>query len=122
MCEAMAKAQKTYSLTDDESAYLVYKWLDENIVYDCYALNHGGIDYSEDGTYYKGKGVCSGYAMIYVTLGLALGLETEYVIGYSKGAGFVLGRIPTHRFRYINSSLRRCSKASTKFIILSKTF
>ena len=44
------------------------------LVYDCYALNHGGIDHSEDGTYYKGKGVCSGYASIYVTFGYALGL------------------------------------------------
>jgi len=94
MCEAMANAKKKFSLSDGESAYLAYKWLGENIVYDCYALNHGGIDHSEDGTYYKGKGVCSGYAMIYVTLGYALGLETEYVVGYSKGAGFVPGVIP----------------------------
>lgn len=103
MCEAMAKAQKTYSLSDGESAYLAYKWLAENIVYDCYALNHGGIDHSEDGTYYKGKGVCSGYASIYVTFGFALGLETVYVIGYSKGAGFVPGRIPSRSDHAWNS-------------------
>lgn len=94
MISRMQNAQKIYSLTEAESAYLVYKWIGSNIVYDCYALNHGGIDYTEAGTYKKGKGVCAGYSYIYETMSKSLGLEAEYVVGYSKGAGFVPGVIP----------------------------
>ena len=94
MCDAMKSAQKTYSLSEGESAYLVYKWLSQNVVYDCYGLNHGGIDFTEQGTYNKGKGVCAGYAAIYETMCDSLGLESEYVVGYSKGAGFIPGVIP----------------------------
>ena len=94
MCSAMNVAKKTYALSEGESAYLVYKWITQNIVYDCYALNHGGIDYTEQGTYNKGKGVCAGYAAIFETMCNSLGVEAEYVVGYSKGSGFVPGVIP----------------------------
>lgn len=91
MCAAMVNEKLKYSLTQGESAYLVYKWLSENIDFDCYALNHGDIDHSELGTYNKGKGVCSGYSMIFETMCEYLGLETEYVVGYSKGSDFIPG-------------------------------
>ena len=95
MCSAMKTAKNSFTLSEAECAYLVYKWLAQNIVYDCYALNHGGIDFTEQGTYNKGKGVCAGFAAIFETMCKSLGLETEYVAGYSKGAGFVQGVIPT---------------------------
>ena len=94
MCSAMKSAKQLYTLSEAESAYLVYKWLGHNIVYDCYSVNHGGIDYSGSGTYSKGKGVCAGYAHLFETMCDYLGLETEYVIGYSKGEGFKPGVIP----------------------------
>ena len=94
MCSSMKSAKQSYSLSEAESAYLVYKWLGNNIVYDCYALHHGGIDHSGSGTYSKGKGVCSGYADLFETMCDYLGLETEYVVGYSKGEGFNPGVIP----------------------------
>ena len=47
MCIAMQKAQQKYSLNQAESAYLVYKWLLENIEYDCYGLNHNTVDFDE---------------------------------------------------------------------------
>lgn len=94
MISRMKSAQKIYSLNEAETAYFVYKWIGTNIVYDCYGLHHGGIDYTELGTYNKGKGVCAGYAYIFETMCNSLGLEAEYVIGYSKGEGFVPGVIP----------------------------
>ena len=94
MCSAMANEKQKYSLTQGESAYLVYKWLSENIEYDCYALNHGDIDHTELGTYNNGKGVCSGYSMLFETMCGSLGLEAEYVVGYSKGNDFIPGEIP----------------------------
>ena len=94
MCSAMFKVKDKYQLDEAESAYLVYKWLSQNIAYDCYALNHGTVDHTEKGTYNKGKGVCAGYSYIFATLCKAMGLEAYYVSGYSKGASFVPGVIP----------------------------
>ena len=96
MITSMQKAQKTYSLSQVESAYMVYKWEAQNIAYDCYNFNHGGtIDYSEDGTYNKGVGVCDGYAKLLMTFCNALGVTAERVVGYSKGAGFTPGVVPS---------------------------
>ena len=84
MCAAMKKIKTAYGLKDAETAYLVYRWLNENIVYDCYAFVHGGVDHSEKGTYNTGKGVCSGIALIFKTMCLSLGLDSEYVAGYTR--------------------------------------
>ena len=94
MISSMITAKTQYTLTEAECAYLVYKWLSQNVVYDCYGLNHGGIDFSELGTYNKGKGVCAGYSLIFEKMCDSLGLESNYVVGYSKGAGFTPGVIP----------------------------
>ena len=94
MISSMITAKTQYTLTEAECAYLVYKWLSQNVAYDCYGLNHGGIDFSELGTYNKGKGVCAGYALIFEKMCDSLGLESNYVAGYSKGAGFTPGVIP----------------------------
>ena len=95
MCTAMKKAQEKYSLNQAESAYLVYKWLLENIQYDCYGFYHGTIDYDEHNTYNKGKGVCHAYSLIFGTMCKALGLEAVYISGYSKGASYTIGKMPT---------------------------
>ena len=94
MISSMITAKTQYTLTEAECAYLVYKWLSQNVAYDCYGLNHGGIDFSELGTYNKGKGVCAGYALIFEKMCDSLGLESNYVVGYSKGDGFTPGVIP----------------------------
>ena len=64
--------------------------------YDCYNFNrdHSKIDYTEDGTYNKGKGVCDGFAKLFVTMANNLGVEAYRVVGYSKGAGYVPGKLP----------------------------
>ena len=94
MCIAMQKAQQKYSLNQAESAYLVYKWLLENIEYDCYGFNHNTVDYDEHNSYNNGKGVCSGYSKIFETMCKALGLEVAVISGYSKGASYELGSMP----------------------------
>lgn len=95
MCTAMKKAQTKYSLNQAESAYFVYLWLSENIAYDCYSYVHGGIDYKEESTYNKGKGVCEAYSLIFKRMCEALGLETVKINGYSKGTSYVPGKLPT---------------------------
>ena len=94
MCIAMQKAQQKYSLNQAELAYLVYKWLLENIEYDCYGLNHNIEDFDEHNSYNNGKGVCSGYSQIFETMCKALGLEVAVIFGNSKGASYELGTMP----------------------------
>ena len=97
MISSMNTAKKSYGLTQGESAYMIYKWDAQNIKYDCYNYNHdrSKIDYTLQGTYNKGVGVCDGYAQIYLEMATGLGLEAARVIGYSKGAGYIQGKVPT---------------------------
>jgi len=97
MVDSMNTAKSSYSLTEGESAFMIYKWDAQNIEYDCYNYNHDRtkIDYSLQGTYNKGVGVCDGYAKIYVEMGTGIGLDAVRVVGYSKGAGYIQGKIPS---------------------------
>jgi transglutaminase/protease-like cytokinesis protein 3 len=95
MCTAMKKAQTKYSLNQAESAYFVFRWITENIAYDCYSYVHGGIDYKEESSYTKGLAVCEAYSLIFKRMCEALGLEAVKISGYSKGTSYVPGKLPT---------------------------
>ena len=94
MSVAMKKAQTKYSLNEAESAYLVYKWLSENIKYDCYNFVHDSFDYEVEDSYIKGEGVCSHFSSLFYTMCQSLGLEVIIEIGYSKGSSYVIGNVP----------------------------
>ncbi len=95
MSSSMSSVATSNAFNQAETAYFLFKWISENIAYDCYGLNHGTVDYSMEGTYSKGKGVCAGYAQMYKYIANKIGLESEYVVGYSKGASYRTGSIPT---------------------------
>ena len=96
MMTRMKSIRTFYSLTDMEAAYMVYKWEYENLQYDCYNYNHDrdAIDFTEEGTYSSGVGVCDGFARLYVSLCGAMGVEAYRVVGYSKAGDFVPGVKP----------------------------
>jgi len=96
MIEQMNLAKKLYSLTDMEAAYMVYKWEFQNLKYDCYNFEHdwSKIDFSDDGTYSSGVGVCDGFAKLYVAMCKGMGIDAYRVVGYSKGSLFTPGEIP----------------------------
>ena len=94
MSIAMKKAQTKYSLNEAESAYLVYKWLSENIKYDCYNYVHNSIDYEVEDSYSKGEGVCYHFSSLFYIMCESLGLEVILESGYSKGSSYVIGRVP----------------------------
>jgi transglutaminase/protease-like cytokinesis protein 3 len=73
-------------LNNAETAFLIFRWLTENIKYDCYNLVHDikKIDHLATGTFKTGVGVCSGYSFIFEMWGKDLGLDAIYVYGYSK--------------------------------------
>ena len=97
MMKRMKSVRTLYSLSDIEAAYMVYKWEYENLQYDCYHYNHDRdlIDFTEDGTYKSGVGVCNGFAYLYARLCNAMGVEAYRVVGYSKAGDFVKGVTPT---------------------------
>jgi len=97
MMNRMKSVRTLYSLSDIEAAYMVYKWEYENLQYDCYHYNHNRnlIDFTEDGTYKSGVGVCNGFAYLYVSLCNAMGVEAYRVVGYSKAGDFQPGVTPT---------------------------
>ena len=96
MVNSMKNAKKSYSLSQVETAFLVYKWISQNINYDCYAYYHGEVPvFSPKETYEVGKTVCAGYSLLFEYMGDNLDIETHYVTGYAKGASWVDGKIPT---------------------------
>ena len=104
MINSMDNAKSSYSLSEAEVAYMVFKWLFQNIEYDCYTSEHeySKLDRSEKGTYNKGKGVCAGYAKIFRTMCNRLGLEAYYVSGYTKNV-FDNGETPSRTNHAWNS-------------------
>ena len=96
MIDRMVSAKNRFSLSQVETAYMIYKWEAQNIAYDCYTYYHdySHIDYTVDGTYNKGKGVCAGYSNLFATFAKGLGLEVVTISGYAKGVSYVQGKIP----------------------------
>jgi hypothetical protein len=73
--------------TDRQKAYLLYKWIGENITYDdnkAYAIqsgNYRSLTYGAIPTYQTKKGICSDYSALLVAMGKAVGLEIKQELG-----------------------------------------
>ena len=79
----------TSRLCEEEKAWLVYRWMGLNIDYDVEGLHSGAnVDVTPEGTFRNGKSVCSGYSRLYQVISQELGIETECISGYAKGAGY----------------------------------
>ena len=91
MIVSMHNVASMYSLTDIEAAYFVYKWIAENIEYDCYNTAHSplNIDDTEEGTYNNGTGVSKGIALLFQSMVTELGVKVIFIEGYAKGMGYV---------------------------------
>ena len=77
-------------LTLVERAWLVYKWVTENIEYDFEGVNAYSYDISEEATFSRGKSICSGYAGLYKKICDNLELIVEKIEGFSKVYDFIL--------------------------------
>ena len=82
----MRKHIKKLSLI--ERAWLIYKWITENIEYDLEGLNAYSYDISEEATIKRGKTISSGYAKLYKKLSDNLELTSERIEGFSKVYNF----------------------------------
>jgi len=82
MCLQMKSIKDDYSLNMEETAYLVFRWISENIEVDCNDYN--GKYQSALTTYISGKGGFVGISNLFQTICLRLNIHTELINGYVK--------------------------------------
>lgn len=74
--------------TDAEKAWVIYRWITENIAYDASAFFSGKLqDVDTEITLRRGNAVCGGYARLYTTMARHLGLGVFEISGYARGYG-----------------------------------
>ena len=84
---------KTKDLTEIERAFVLFKWIGQNIDYDLKNLNAGkSVDCSKEGVFRTGKTVCSGYSNLYKDIAIYLNLEVKSITCYAKGEGYIPGQ------------------------------
>ena len=84
MALAMSNAKEDYKMTDAESAYFAYKWIGQNIEYDCLGKNLGNATTLPTNTYKDGKGGEIGISELFNTLCGFLNIETNTILGVKK--------------------------------------
>ena len=99
---------KTEDLSEKEKAFVLFKWIGQNIDYDVKNKNAGKkVDCSKEGVFKSGKTVCSGYSNLFLDIALYLNLKVESVSCYAKGAGYIPGEkiyasSTNHEYNVIN--------------------
>ena len=82
MCLQMKNAKDDYSLTMEETAYMVFKWISQNIEVDC--NDYDGKYQSALTTFNSGKGGFIGISSLFLTMCLRLNIHSELINGYVK--------------------------------------
>ena len=82
MILAMKKAKADYSFNEAESTYFVFKWIKNNIYFDCNFSSDVNND-NDVNTYNKGEGSYYGISKLFMKMCEMLGLEVEYIKGYT---------------------------------------
>nr|XP_005989201.1 PREDICTED: kyphoscoliosis peptidase-like [Latimeria chalumnae] len=79
-------------MSSREKVYAIWKWICQNIEYDYEGYKDtANCDCSPEAVLKKGKGICAGYAKLFKEMCSAIGVTTEYISGYAKGASYKLG-------------------------------
>ena len=81
MCIEMSKTKEKYSLNDPESAYLVYKWIADNIKYNC--LNPK-LNESPSTVFKEGKSGSIGIAALFNNMCTFMKIESNTISGRTK--------------------------------------
>ena len=84
MCLEMVAFKSTYSLNDTESAYLVYKWISQNIEYDSKGEKQGNSSTAITTVYKTGKGGVTGITGLFNTMCSLLKIESDTILGLTK--------------------------------------
>jgi transglutaminase/protease-like cytokinesis protein 3 len=84
MCLEMSKFKSSYSLKDEESAYLVYKWIILNIEYDSIGENQGNSTTNINKVYKTGKGGSNGISKLFKKMCNLLKIKGDIILGLTK--------------------------------------
>jgi hypothetical protein len=93
--------------SDEEKARAIFRWITQNIDYDVDALLAGGpmSGNAEDALRNK-RGVCEGYAGLFMELASASGIKAAKISGFAKGYGYspgqLLGKVPNHAWNAVS--------------------
>lgn len=101
--EKLAQCLVSQATTAEDSVRLLAYWLTQNIKYDIVALEKGTLNRDADAIK-KRAGVCEDYAWLFQQMCLAVGIESYFVSGYSKGYGHRPGRAfkrPSHAWNVV---------------------
>ena len=107
MIPQMKSTKEQFSLSDMEAAYMVYKWICQNIKIDCYNFenkNWKKMYLSGIGTYSSGVGYYEGFSELFKDMCKGMGIVANTIAGYTKGPDFKYGEIPDetdHIWNYI---------------------
>jgi len=93
MCLQMSKTKETYNLSDSESVYLIYKWIAQNIEYDCYNVNQGIYENATVPTYNNGKSSHLGISNLFITMCSYFKIKAFNIEGYTKNFAFNFGKL-----------------------------
>ena len=80
----MSKFKSSYSLKDEESAYLVYKWIIRNIIYDTKVEKQGNSTTDIATVYNEGKGGSIGISGLFKTMCDLLKVKGDIILGLTK--------------------------------------
>ena len=84
MALEMSNAQNENSMTDAESAYFAYKWISQNIEYDCLSNKFGNSSTLPATTYKNGKGGEVGISALFNMICGFLNIESNTIFGIKK--------------------------------------
>ena len=98
MISAMINAANNYQLAQCEVVYMIYKWIGNNIQFDCYDSVHypSYVPIADTDVYDKGKGGDQGIANLFFAFA-SKGFRFPVAIlpGYSKVTNYVQGKLPS---------------------------
>jgi len=81
MCIEMSKTKEKYSLNDPESVYLVYKWIAENIEFNC---TNAKLNESPSSAFKTGRSGSIGITTLFKNMCSFMKIESDIISGHTK--------------------------------------
>jgi len=97
--KAIANYLGSYSKNDIEKLALIFLWISDNVAYDTDkyfgakkgANNTKKYDSPSEEVFQEGKAMCGGYATLFKSMCIEVGIKAEEISGYAKGFGYKYG-------------------------------
>ena len=93
--------------SDEEKARVIFRWITQNIDYDVDAFFAGGpVSGNAADALRTKRGVCEGYADLFMELARASGIKSVKISGFANGYGYSpgepVGNVPNHSWNAVS--------------------